>query len=277
MGWRADARFSADYEKAVPRAFLRSMAEQQSMLGVWYEWPVGPVQEHGTMTAKNVNWKKAHRLFSAGVLTNTEIARQCGVTEATIRHHARTKGWKRDLSARVRARTGEKHILALAGRDEISNQPPRTEEDDEETVEQAALTQVAVVRHHSVAIRNGLDITQRLMHELDVTTTKTGELSAMLASKKKAEQRQGAERAISLPGRAAVMRDLAQAARLWINLERQAFRISDDRSREMPSAINEMTEEQLRASILEDLVILGIEPPKMIAAPKASGVVPKKG
>src|SRR3954468_6016479 len=75
-------------------------------------------------------------------------------------------------------------------------------------------------------------------------------------------KRAAALRAVSLPARATVMRDLAQAARVWINLERQAFRISDDRTKEMPSIVDNMTEDELRASILEDLQILGIEAPK---------------
>jgi hypothetical protein len=60
--------------------------------------------------------------------------------------------------------------------------------------------------------------------------------------------------------RAGIMRDLAQSARLWIQLERQAFRISDDRDRNTASAIDEMTEEELEASILEDLRVLNLKP-----------------
>jgi hypothetical protein len=41
-------------------------------------------------------------------------------------------------------------------------------------------------------------------------------------------------------------------------------------------AFDSMTEEELRASIMEDLRILEIEPPKALAPPQAQGVVPKK-
>lgn len=235
------------------------------------------------MTAKNVNWVKVEKAYCAGVLPVTEIAKQAGVTEAAIRYHAKRRKWRRDLTARVRARTAEKLTLALAEPFETAKPfralEDRTEADDEETIEQAALTQVAVVRSHSVAIRHGIEITGRLMQELDVSTTRNDEFTAILEGETDDKKRFHALRAVSLPGRAAVMRDLAQAARLWINMERQAFRISDDRSKEQPSAVNEMTEDELRASILEDLQVLGIEPPKpkTIAGPaKAQGVVPKK-
>ncbi len=236
------------------------------------------------MTATNVNWVKVEKLYRAGVLPVTHIAKQCGLAEGTIRKRAKKHEWERDLTARVRARTAEKLTYALAEPYENAKPPrareDRTDADDEETVEQAALTQVAVVREHSVSIRRGIEITSRLMHELDVSTTRNDELTALLDDEKDEKRRFAAERAVSLPGRAAVMRDLAQAARVWINLERQAFRISDDRSKEQPSAVNEMSEDELRASILEDLKVLGIDAPKpkAIAAPaKAQGVVPKKG
>lgn len=234
------------------------------------------------MVATNVNWAKVEKAYCAGILAVTAIAKQAGVSDTTINNRAKKYGWKRDLTARVRARTAEKLTLALAEPFGTSKPPvpsERTEADDEETVEQAALTQVAVVRSHSVSIRRGIEITARLMQELDTTTTKADELMDMLGSEDDNKRRFAAERAIGLPGRAAVMRDLAQAARVWINLERQAFRISDDRSKEQPSAVNEMSEDELRASILEDLKILGIDAPRgrALPAPKAQGVVPKKG
>ena len=127
-----------------------------------------------------------------------------------------------------------------------------TEAEDEATVEQASLTQVAVVREHSHAIRSGMELMGRLMRELDAVTMKGNEIAAAIdATESDEKQRIAAHRAVSLQARAAIMRDLAQSARLWIQLERQAFRISDDRDRNTVSAIEEMSEEELEASIRE--------------------------
>lgn len=234
------------------------------------------------MTARNVNWKKVEDLYCAGILSVTAIAKQTGLSDKGIEYRAAKHGWKRDLTAKVRARSAEKLTLALAkpfGTSESPRAPGegRTEAENENIIEQAASTQIAIVREHSGSIRRGLEITARLMHELDVSTSKNDEITEEILSEKDDKRRFAAMRAVSLPGRAAVMRDLAQAARVWINLERQAFRISDDRSKEQPSAVSEMSEDELRASIMEDLRLLNIEPPKTIAAPKAQGVVPKKG
>jgi hypothetical protein len=66
------------------------------------------------MTATNVKWRKVEAAYRAGVLRITEIAKQAGISEGTIRSRAKRHGWKRDLAARVKARTSEKLILTLA-------------------------------------------------------------------------------------------------------------------------------------------------------------------
>lgn len=228
------------------------------------------------MVAKHVNWIKVEKAYRAGVLPVTKIARGVGLSDVAIHKHAKKHGWKRDLTASVRARTAEKLTQALAESSGGSN--ASTREDDEQTIEQAALTQIAVIREHSSGIRRGLDLTTRLMNELDATTTRNGELLDLIDSETDEKRRFALHHAVSLPARAAIMRDLAHASRLWINMERQAFRISDDRTKEMPSIVNNMTEEELRASIMEDLKVLGIEAPRAIAPPKPQGVAsPKKG
>lgn len=232
------------------------------------------------MAVRNVNWIKIERAYRAGALPVTKIALQAGISDAAIHQKAKKYGWTRDLTASVRARAAEKLTLAMAT--PLGTSVPvrpregRSDAEDEETIEQAALTQIAVIREHSGGIRRGLELTTRLMHELDATTTKNNELLDMIDGVDDEKQRFALQRAVSLPARATVMRDLAHAARVWIGLERQAFRISDDRTKEMPSAVENMTEEELRASILEDLRVLNIEVPKQLAPPKAQGVAPPK-
>jgi hypothetical protein len=142
--------------------------------------------------------------------------------------------------------------------------PPRargeeTPAEDEATVEQAALMQVAVVREHSMTIHSDMELLRGLMQELEVCTTRNDELLAAIdATEKDDKRRFAAHQSVSLQARAGVMRDLAHSARLWVQLERQAFRISDDRDRNTASPIEQMTEAELEASILEDLRVLGI-------------------
>ena len=76
------------------------------------------------------------------------------------------------------------------------------------------------MREHSMAIRNGMELTGRLMRELAVVTTKGDALAAAIDATETHEKlRFAAHRAVSLSARAAVMRDLTQAPRLWIQSE----------------------------------------------------------
>lgn len=211
---------------------------------------------------KRTDWNRIERLYRAGLLSILEIARECNVPESNIRYHAKQKGWKRDLTDEMRARTRTKMVENLAtvfDSGEAIDQLKKAS--DEELIEQAARTQVQVVREHQKTLGHGHSLTMRMLNELDATTTHRGELEDMIKSTI-APRRQGALlNALSLSGRATIMRDLATAARLWVTLERQAFSIADDRDKEnkQQEKLDQMTAEQLRKEILDDAKKLGLQ------------------
>jgi hypothetical protein len=223
------------------------------------------------MTARHVDWAKVEEIYRTGLVSVSEIAREAGLTEGAIRKRAKQGKWKRDLTAKVRAKTGEKLVLALANASESTNQLPRT---DEETVELAAQTQVAVVRTHQNAIRRGQEITARLLQELDTTTSRAGEMEEAFAGEDDAKKKYAMMRAVSLPARAGVMRDLAQAARVWTGLERQAFGISEDRKNPNDNGDAAVTASELLAELQADAEALGMKllPPPSDYEPAPSGV-----
>ena len=93
---------------------------------------------------------------------------------------------------------------------------------DEEIIEQASKTQVQVVRGHQKTLGDGHNLVMRMLSELDATTAHRGELEEMIKSTISPIRQKAALNAISLGGRAQVMRDLAIAAKTWVILERQA-------------------------------------------------------
>lgn len=213
------------------------------------------------MASKRVDWNRIERLFRAGLLSIAEIGRECNVPEANIRYYSKKLGWKRDLTDEMRSRTRTKLVENLAKASsgiEVLNDLKKAT--DEEIIEQAAKTQVEVVRQHQKTLGSGHSLTMRMLHELDATTTHRGELEDMIKSTI-APRRQGAIlNAVSLGQRATVMRDLATAARMWIVLERQAFNIAEDREKDVKDRkLDEMTAEQLRTEILQDAKKLGLE------------------
>lgn len=194
------------------------------------------------------DWERIEAEYRAGSLSVREIARQAGVSDTAIRKRARAEGWERDLTEKVRQSTGAKLVRDLGSRD--GSQRERVS--DREAIDSAATRQVEVVRQHRHAIGRGRDLTVRLLDELGASTAHVGEMEAEIIAEtgddKSGTRRAAMLRAVSLPGRAAVMRDLATAARNWISLERIAFGLVDEVADEPVSVrIVRFSEEQTNA------------------------------
>ena len=226
---------------------------------------------------RRIDWNRIERLYRAGMLTVVEIAKECSVPESNIRYHAKKMGWKRDLTDEVRRTTRTKLVENLAkvfdGGEAVTDKLKQIS--DDEIIEQAAKTQVQVVREHQKTLGQGHNLTMRMLCELDATTSYRGEIEELIKSTVAPLRQKALLNAVSLSQRATVMRDLATAARLWVTLERQAFNIVDDREKDSKEQqkLNEMTAEQLRSEILDDAKKLGLELSSDDL--KGNGVAPK--
>lgn len=170
---------------------------------------------------KQVDWEAVEREYRAGQLSVSEIGRQNGVSHTAINKRAKKEGWTRDLTKRVR-----QEVSARLVSDEVSAANAK------QAVELAAERGVQVVREHRHAARRGRDLTIRLLAELEATTTYVGELDGMIADADAGDddkRRTALEKVISLPSRAGILKDLSLAARTWVQLERQAFNLDEDK------------------------------------------------
>lgn len=211
----------------------------------------------GRGKSKNIDWKKAERLFRQGMLTNHEIALECGAkSEATIRVRAKDLGWTRDLTDKMRQKARVKMVENLAS----YGNPEKVMSGmhDEQITEEAARTQVQVVREHQQTLKSGHSLTLRMLNELDATTAYMGELQQLITSSVAPMRQEAMRRSISLGARATVMRDLAQAARIWVTMERQAFNIVDETKNPEIKDLENKTAEDLRAEILDDAKKMGL-------------------
>lgn len=212
--------------------------------------------------SKHIDWKKAERLFKQGLLSNVEIAQECNAkSEGSIRAMAQKKGWKRDLTQEMRAKTRTKLVENLASYSSPEAALQGLESmADEALIEQASRTQVTVVREHQQTLKQGHSLTLRMLSELDDTTAYKGELQALISSSVAPQRQEALRRAISLSARAATMRELATAARIWVTLERQAFNIVDETKNPQPNNVDDnKSAEELRAEILSDAKRLGLD------------------
>lgn len=210
------------------------------------------------MAKKRIDYKKAERLYRQGLLSNAEIAMQIGAKgESTVRALAKQFGWQRDLTheMRMKARTQMVENLATFG------DPTKRLSDmqDAEIIEEAARTQVTVIREHQKTLKQGHSLTLRMLSELDDTTAHMGELQELIRSTIATSRQEALRRALSLGSRATIMRDLATSARMWVQLERQAFNIVDESKNPEVKDIDNKSAEELRAEILNDAQRMGLD------------------
>jgi hypothetical protein len=189
---------------------------------------------------KVIDWEMIEREYRAGQLYIRQIARQADVSEAAIRKRAKERGWDRDLSDQVRAGV----------RSRLVRTDVRTV-DTKEAVEVAVRRGVEVVRQHQSSLGRATRLALRLLDELDESTSQRADIDAAIeaetAGDKTTARRTMMHRAVSLPSRASVMRDLSTAMARLLPLERQAFNLdAGDGNRERGSQRSE-TYEQLES------------------------------
>lgn len=210
---------------------------------------------------KKVNWKKVEEQYRAGLLSLEEMAREHGIVSGTIRYRAKLKGWKRDLTQEMRQRTRTLMVENLAKISDGQGLSDHVESvNDDRIIEQAAKTQIEVVRGHQQTLGRGHQLTFRMLDELETTTAHAGELQNLITSTVAPIRQEALRRAVSLSSRADILQKLATAARSWIALERQAFNIADDRGKdEDQKKVDDMTAEELRQDILNTAKKIGLD------------------
>jgi len=202
--------------------------------------------------AQNFDWERIQAEYRANQLSIREIAKRYGPSETAIRKRAKREDWQRDLKKQVKKKTSEKLVRnqsnqvrnANAGADNAN-----TGVSDEEIIEEAASRGAQVVESHRKDIQSARNTAKVLMQELHdgtVNAELVGDIVAQHADEQGMtdQARRAAERAISLPQRASVLRDLSTAMSKFQSLERKAFSLDDEGG-------EEDYEEQLK-SLVED-------------------------
>ena len=104
----------------------------------------------------DIDWEKVERLYVAGQLTITQIAVDCGIHLSSLKAKAKERGWKRDLSAAIEARTKAK-ISTLDVNELIEKSASESAEKSAKTIkdaiEQASDVAAGIVLKHRASIR----------------------------------------------------------------------------------------------------------------------------
>lgn len=175
------------------------------------------------MARKQYDWEAIEKEYRAGKLSIRAIADQFGCNEKSIRKKAIQFGWERDLSAKVAEKV----------RNDLVRNEVRTSDhlDEKGIVEQAAATQIQVIREHRTSITGARNLIAKLYAELEAQTDGTDLIETLklaLEQNDIASYGRIVDRLTSLPTRIKGFNDLANALKTLIGLERQSFGITDN-------------------------------------------------
>jgi len=173
---------------------------------------------------KQLDWEKIEKQYRAGMLSVREIAREHGIFHQAIQKKAKSNKWERDLDEQVKK---------VARRKLVANQVATPHASDEEIIEEASNQVVEVVKLHRSGVRRGREIVELLSEQLSEMAKGRAEIENTIIDEtandpKSSRRRAQMMRAVSLPGHAGVLRDLAIAIKSLIPLERQAYNLDNN-------------------------------------------------
>ena len=192
---------------------------------------------------KRVDWQAIEKDYRLGQLSLRALATKHGTTPGTISKRANKEEWVKDAAQEVRERTraalitnakpaGDDGAKETEGNSVSSKGNTPTYED----IEVAVQTNLSVITRHRKDIAQGHHIVGLLMSQLMQAAQERAELEEAIhedtEDDKSTMRRHKMLKAISLPGHAAVMRDLSTAMKNLIPLERQAYNLDETSAEE---------------------------------------------
>jgi len=196
------------------------------------------------MIKKQVDWEAVEGGYPAGVLSLRQIAIKHGISDTAVRKHAKAHGWERDLSQRVRDKVRADLVRAEV-RARTPDEQVRTER---QIIEAAAATVVEVIRGHRTSLARARSVVETLQAQLqDVIGSRDDIRKAVVDLVDDGRRRDAMMRAVSIGENVTTVRDLTQAIKNLIALERQAFGMSDTNNPESSPARDHEGEHMARA------------------------------
>lgn len=185
-----------------------------------------------TSTKPATDWEAIEREYRVGQLSVAEIGRQYGVSHTAINKRAKKDGWVRDLARQVRETVSARLVSEVSGGNA------------RDAVDLAARRGVELVRQHRTTLGRANTIAAKLLDELESGTDDAENIEAEIELETEADRdprrRERMLRAVSLPGRAATLRELSQSLKNLIPLERQAFSLDEGPAGDEPATKNDV-------------------------------------
>tara|TARA_R110001599_G_scaffold353121_1_gene590317 strand:+ start:360 stop:1040 length:681 start_codon:yes stop_codon:yes gene_type:complete len=163
---------------------------------------------------RTLDWERIEVDYRINRKSLREIGREHGVSEGAIRKRARRDNWAKDLAAKVRAKAD-----ALVRKELVRNEVRgiRAEAPD--------LTKPSMAEKHEVQVEANQMARVRIGHRTDAGKTRliVQGLFLELSELSKAAAREKSPTVTSLAARSSVAKQLTDALKTAINLEREAY------------------------------------------------------
>ena len=190
--------------------------------------PSPPAPGGKAPSTKAVDWERIELDYRAGAMSLREIAaNHPGTNHVAIARRAKTEGWTRDLSERIKAKAEDLVTRAAVTADVTANRAVT----EKQVVEANAQDQASVRLSHRKDIQRKRAIVASLMDEMEAQVgPENAALLAGLGEVMRSPDENGQDKLndlyrkiISLPERAKTAKTLAETLRITIDMERQAF------------------------------------------------------
>lgn len=198
------------------------------------------------------DWEAIESAYRAGLLSLREIASKHGISEGAIRKRAKRDDWTRDLTAKIQSRADD-----LVRKKEVRKQVRTEAALSERVLIEATAEIIANVRmEHRGDILRARGLVNVLFDELSVECADVEALE-QLGEMMRREDDKGMDKLndlyhkiISLPSRVKSAKDLSDALKNLIGLERQAYDLDNPDSGKITPA-SEKSDDELTQRILE--------------------------
>lgn len=204
------------------------------------------------------DWERIEADYRAGLLSIREIAAACGVSHTAIQKRAKAQGWERDLQAKIKAKAD-----ALVAKAEVAKSVATETLATERVLVEANAQVIADVRvSHRRDIARNRALVMKLMEELEIQTDNLGLLEQLEAALAREDGPEGLlkafQRVTSTSGRIDSAKKLAEAMKVLVTMEREAYGIVEAAKVEHtgkdggPVEVVHMTPEAIRKVMEQD-------------------------
>lgn len=183
------------------------------------------------------DWERIEADYRAGLLSVREIASANGVSHVAISKRAKRDGWERDLGAKIKAKAD-----ALVTKAEVTKEVTSEQLVTERRIVEANAQVIAEVRvTHRRDIARARSLAMKLLDELEVQTDNIGLLEQLETALTGEDGPDGLlrvlQRVTSTSGRIDSAKKLAEAMKVLISMEREAYGIADAAKGDSPGEV----------------------------------------